>query len=130
MSEEASAVVGGGCGADTETRIASPLGERQTPKAAVRGRALSGGAQLPPHTQLPPHPDSLPKGRGDVLTDGRRVRRLQNKQRVRAFLAAHLGAQGKEVARALGLSRTTVSYIISEIRDEWRADVAARRKNT
>lgn len=43
-----------------------------------------------------------------------------NRNRVRAFLAAHLGATRKDVARALGLHRTTVALHMTAIRAEWR----------
>lgn len=47
-------------------------------------------------------------------------RRLKNREKVRAFFAAHIGASQQECAHALGFSRDTVRHHLDDIRAEWR----------
>lgn len=50
----------------------------------------------------------------------------ENRERVREFLQAHLGATNREVALALDLSALAVGRHVRAIRSEWAGEEGAR----
>lgn len=58
------------------------------------------------------------------------ARRIRNRERVRAFLLAHVGATQKDCVRALRMNRETVRRHIADLRAEWLGQRGAPAKTT